>query len=310
MRAEEEDQVGPLVPEVPHDCSTDTCLTFPYGSNSPRPFPPSPVHTVTDSPIRVSPLIIVTNNPSGDDSPTPISSTPPVPTFSQTFTSLPPIQTTNPPSNPFYSPYFSSSFPHTGPIVFPGSLPEFSYPGAPLPGTSSTSFETVPLPYGPIPSRIVPFAKPIPYFSFESQSMASSGPLRRCGRGSRGTPSGRRGAPRDRRGRATSTTSSQTSPIPSYLWPDHRPSLVPPRGPSANGTLNLATRPRVPNYPPDSFPPSPFHNDYFTVLKAASPVVIFHCPSPFTHKSFASVYSISFRPGHNTKSLLIAGINQ
>ena len=93
------------------------------------------MHPVTDSPIRVSPLTIVTNSPSGDDSPihrssvhnspTPTSSTPPVLTFSQTFTSLPSIQTTNPPNNPFYSPYFSSSFPHPGPIVFPGSPPEF-----------------------------------------------------------------------------------------------------------------------------------------------------------------------------------------
>ena len=49
-RAEEEDQVGPQAQENPHDSSTDSCLTFPYSSNSPRPFPPSPVHSVTDSP--------------------------------------------------------------------------------------------------------------------------------------------------------------------------------------------------------------------------------------------------------------------
>ena len=143
VRVEEEDQVGPQVPEDPHDSSTDTCPTFPYSSDSPRPFPPSPVHTVTDSPIRISPLTIVTDNPSGDDpstpilspihrpsghnSPTPTSSTPPVLTFPQTFTSLSSIQTTNPPNNPFYSPYFSSSFPHPGPIVFPGGPPEFPY---------------------------------------------------------------------------------------------------------------------------------------------------------------------------------------
>ena len=45
-------------------------------------------------------------------------------------------------------------------------------------------------------------------------------------------------------------------------------------------------------------------------MRAASPVVIFHCPSPFTQKSFSSVYSISFPHGHDTKSLLVAGINQ
>ena len=72
VRAEEEDQVGLQAPEDPHDSSTDTCPTFPYSSDSPRPFPPSPVHTVTDSPIRISLLTIVTDNPSGDDSPAPI----------------------------------------------------------------------------------------------------------------------------------------------------------------------------------------------------------------------------------------------
>ena len=326
VRAEEEDQVALQVPEDPHDSPTDTCLTFPYSSDSPRPFPPSPMHTVTDSPIRASPLTIITNSPSGDDSPTPTlstihrssghnsptptSSTPPVLTFSQTFTSLPSIQTTNPSNNPFYSPYFSSSFSHTGPIVFPGNPPEFPHFGIPLPGTSSTFSETVSLPYCPIPSSIVPTAKPIPFFSIESQSMASSGSHKRHGRGSRGTHSGRRGAPRGRRGRATSTTSSQTSPIPSHLWPDHQPSLVPSKGPSADEALNLTIRPRVFSYFPDSLPPSPFHYDYFTILKTASPVVIFHCPSPFTLKNFSSVYSINFHPSHNTKSLLVAGINQ
>ena len=326
VRAEEEDQVGLQVPEDPHDSSADTCLTFPYSSSSPRPFPASPVHTVTDSSIRVSPLTIVTNNPSGDDSPipilspiqrssshnspTPTSSTPPVLTFSQTFTSLLSIQTTNPSNNPFYSPYFSSSFPHPGPIVFPWSPPKFPYFGIPLPGTSSTFSKTVSLPHFPISSLIAPTAKPIPFFSIESQSMASSGPCRRCGRGSRGTYSGRGRAPRGRRGRATSTTSGQTSPIPSYLWPVHQPSLVPSKGSSANEALNLTTRSRVFNHLPGSLPPSPLHYDYFTTLKAASPVVIFHCPSSFTHKSFSSVYSIKFHHGLDTKSLLIAGINQ
>ena len=270
VRAEEEDQVGLQAPEDSHDSSTDTCPTFPYSLDSPRPFPPSPVHTVTDSPIRVSPLTIVTNNSSGDDSPIPTSSTPPVLTFSQTFTSLPSIQTTNYPINPFYSPYFSSSFPHTGPIVFPGGPPEFPYFGIPLSGTSSTFSETVSLPHCLISSRIAPTAKPIPFFSIESQSMASSGPRRRHGRGSRGTPSGRRGAPRGRRGRATSTTSSQTSPIASHPWPDNQPSLVPSMGFSANEALNLTTRPRVLNYLSDSLPPSPFYYDYLTTLKAAS----------------------------------------
>ena len=201
VRAEEEDQVGLQAPGDPHDSSTDTCLTFPYSSNSPRPFPPSPVHPVTDSPTRVSPLFIVTSNSSsnnspihrstGHNSPTPASSTPPVPTSSQTFTSIPPSQTTNPSNNPFYTPYFSSSFPHTGPIVFPGGPPEFPYFGVPFPGTSSTFSETVSLPSYPIPSMVTPTAKPIPFFPIEPQPITSFGPYRRRGRGSRGTHSGR-----------------------------------------------------------------------------------------------------------------------
>ena len=50
VKVEEEAQVGPQAQESPHDSSTDSCLTFPYSSDSPRPFPPSPVHSVTDSP--------------------------------------------------------------------------------------------------------------------------------------------------------------------------------------------------------------------------------------------------------------------
>ena len=131
MRTEEEDQVGPQAPEDPHDSSTDSCLTFPYSLNSPRPFPPSPVHPVTDSPIRVSPLFIATSNNSpvhrsiDHYSPVPTSSTSPILTSSQTFTSFPSSQITDPFNNPFYTPYFSSSFPQTGPIVFPGVLLNF-----------------------------------------------------------------------------------------------------------------------------------------------------------------------------------------
>ena len=137
---EEEDQVGPQAPEDPHDSSTDSCLTFPYSSNSPRPFPPSPVHSVTDSPTRVSPLFIATSNNSpvhrsiDHYSPVPTSSTSPLLKSSQTFISIPSSQITDPFNNPFYTPYFSSSFPQTGPIVSPGSPPEFPYLGVPLSG--------------------------------------------------------------------------------------------------------------------------------------------------------------------------------
>ena len=85
---EGENQVGLQAPEDPHDSSTDSCLTFPYSSNSPRPFPPSPVHSVTDSPLRVSPLFIATSN----NSPVSTSSTSPLLKSSQTFTSIPPVR--------------------------------------------------------------------------------------------------------------------------------------------------------------------------------------------------------------------------
>ena len=320
MRAEEEDQVGLQAPEDPHDSSTDTCPTLPYSSNSPRPFPPSPVHPATDSPIRVSPLFITTSNSSsnnsptqgsvGHNSPTAAPSTSPVPTSSQTFTSIPSSQITGPSNNPFYTPYFSSSFPHTGPIVFPGGPPEFPYLGVPPPGTSSTLSKTVSLPSYSIPSMVTPTAKPIPFFSIGPQSISSFGPYRRRGRSSRGTYSGRGRAPRGRRGKTTSTTSCKTSPIPSYFWPDYQPGLVSSRGSSANEALNLALMPRVFDHFPASLPLNPLHYDFFTVLRAASPVVTFHCPSPLTQKSFSSVYSISFPHGHDTKSLLIAGIKQ
>ena len=313
---EEEDQVGLQAPEDPHDSSTDSCLTFPYSLNSPRPFPPSPVHPVTDSPIRVSPLLIATSNISpvhrsiDHYSPVPASSTSPILTSSQTFTSFPSSQISDPFNNPFYTPYFSSSFPHTGPIVFPGSPPEFPYLGVQLSGFGSNLSKTVFLPSYPIPSMVTPIAKPIPSFSTGPQSTSSFGPYRKRGRSSRGTYSGRGRAPRGRRGRITSTTSCQTSPIPSYFWPDYQPGLVSSGGFSANEALNLALMPRVFDHFPTSLPLNPFHYDFFTVLRAASPVVTFHCPSPLTQKSFSSVYSISFPHGHDSKPLLVAGIKQ
>ena len=137
VRAEEEDQVDPQAQENLHDSSTDSCLTFPYSSNSPRPFPPSPVHSVTDSPKRVSPLPIAINNPSSDNSAihspivynfsTPVPSTLPISIPSQTFTSALFTPTTNSYNTPLYIPYSSSSFPQTGLIVFPGSPPDFPY---------------------------------------------------------------------------------------------------------------------------------------------------------------------------------------
>ena len=260
--------MGPQTQESPHDSSTDSCLTFPYSSNSPRPFPPSPVHSVSDSTKRVSPLPIATSNPSSDNSaihslivhnlPTPVLSTLPI---------------------------SSSSFPQPGPIVFPGSSPDYPYFRTTLSGSNST---------------------------FPTGSQFTSGPSssKRSGRGSRSTYSGKGRAPRGRRCRITSSTSCQTSPIPSYFWPDYQPSSISSGDSSANNALNLALMPRVFNHYPTNLPLNPLHYDFFTVLRAAYPVVTFHCPSPLTQRSFSFVYSLSFTHGLDSKPLLVAGINQ
>ena len=293
--AEEEDQVGPQTQKSPCDSSTDSCLTFPYSSNSPRPFPPSPVHSVSDSPKRVSPLPIATSNPSSDNSaihspivhnlPTPVLSTLPISIPSQTFTPVLFTPTTNSYNTPPYFPFSSSSFPQPGPIVFPGSSPDYPYFRTTLSGSDST---------------------------FPTGSQFTSGPSssKRSGRGSRSTYSGRGRASRGRRCRITSSTSCQTSPIPSYFWPDYQPSSISSGDSSANNALNLALMPRVFNHYPTNLPLNPLHYDFFTVLRAASPAVTFHCPSPLTQRSFSFVYSLSFTHGLDSKPLLVAGINQ
>ena len=284
--------MGPQTQESLHDSSTDSCLTFPYSSNSPRPFPPSPVHSVTDSPKGVSPLPIATSNPSSDNSaihshnlPTPVLSTLPIPIPSQTFTPVLFTPTINSYNTPPYFPFSSSSFPQPGPIVFPGSPPDYPYFRTTLSGSDST-------------------------FPIGSQSTSGSMSFKRSGRGSRGTYSGKGRAPRGRRCRITSSTSCQTSPIPSYFWPDYQPSSISSGDSSANNALNLALMPRVFNHYPTSLPLNPLHYDFFTVLRAASPVVTFHCPSPLTQRSFSFVYSLSFTRGLDSKPLLVAGINQ
>ena len=225
VKAEEEDQVGPQTQESLHDSSTDSCLTFPYSSNSPRPFPPSPIHSVTDSPKGVSPLPIATSNPSSDNSaihspiihnlPTSVLSTLPISIPSQTFTPVLFTPTTNSYNTPSYLPFSSSSFPQPGPIVFPGSPPDYPYFRTTLSGSDST---------------------------FPTGSQFTSGPSssKISGRGSRSTYSGRERAPRGRRCKITSSTSCQTSPIPSYFWPDYQPSSISSGDSSANNTLNLA----------------------------------------------------------------------
>ena len=280
--------MGPEAQESFHDSSTDSCPTLPYSSDSPRPFPPSPVHSVSDSPKRVSPLPIATSNPSSDNSashspivhnlPTPVLFTP----------------TTNSYNTPSYFPFSSSSFPQPGPIVFPGSPPDYPYFRTTLSGSDSAFSNTASLPSYPS--------------GFQSTSGPS--PFRGRGRNSRGTHSGRGRAPRGRRYRITSSTSCQTSPVPSYFWPDYQPSLISTGDASANNALNLALMPRIFNHYPPSLPLNPLQYDFFSVLRAASPVVTFHCPSPLTQRSFSFVYSLSFTRGLDSKPLLVAGINQ
>ena len=280
------------------------------------------LYTLSQTPhsVSVSPLPIGISNPSSDNSaihspivhnfPTPVLSTLPISIPSQTFTSTLFTPTTDSYNTSLYIPYSSSSFPQTGPIVFPGSPPDFPYFGTTLSGYDSTFPNTVSLPSYPLPSMVTPITIPIPFFSTGSQSTSGSGSFKRSGRGSRGTYSGRGRASRSRRGKITSTTSCQTSPILSYFWPDYQPSPISSGGSSTNDALNLALMPRVFDHFPTSLPLNPLHYDFFTVLRAASSVVTFHCPSPLTQKSFSPVYSISFPCGHDSKPLLVAGIKQ
>ena len=296
--------MGPQAQESFHDSSTDSCLTLPSSSDSPRPFPPSPVHFVTDSPKRVSPLPVATSNPSSDNSaihspivhnlPIPVPSTLPISIPSQTFTSALFTPTTNSYNTPPYFPFSDNSFPQTGPIVFPGSPPDYPYFRTTLSGSNST-----------FPNTASP-----PSYPSRFQSTSGPRPFRGHGRSSRSSYSGRGRAPRGRRYRITSSTSCQTSPVPSYFWPDYQPSLISSGDASANNALNLALIPRVFNHYPTSLPLNPFQYDFFTVLRAASPVVTFHCPSPLNQRSFSFVYSLSFTHGLDSKPLLVAGINQ
>ena len=151
-----------------------------------------------------------------------------------------------------------------------------------------------------MPFMITSTAKPIPFFSTEPQSTSSSGPHRKRGRNSRGTYSGRGRAPRGRRGIITSTTSCQTSPIPSYFWPDYQPSSVSSRDSSATGALNLAIMPRVFDHFPASLPLNPLHYDFFTVLRAASLWLLFIVLLPLLRRasplSTQSIFPVAMIP--------------
>ena len=288
--------MGPQAQESLRESSTDSCPTLPYSSDSPRPFPPSPVHLVTVSPERVSPLSIATSNPSSDNSAiqNPVTHNLPIPIPSQTFTSALSTSTTNSYNTSPHFPFSYNSFPQVSPIIFPGIPTDYSHFRATLSGFNSTfPNATSPPPY---PSRF--------------QSTSGPKPSSGHGRSSRNTYSGRGRAPRGRGYRITSSTSCQTSPIPSYFLPDYQPSPTSSGDASANNALNLALMPRVFNHYPPSLPLNPFQYDFFTVLRATSPVVTFHCPSPLTQRSFSFVYSLSFTRGLDSKPLLVAGVNQ
>ena len=129
--------MDPQAQEVLHDSSTDSCLTFPYSSNSPRPFPPSPVHYVSVSPEGVSPLPTATNNPPIDNvssivqAPSiPIPSIIPISKSSQTHPSILLSPITSSYNAPLYPPYPPRSFPQTGPSAYAGisSIPPYFGP--------------------------------------------------------------------------------------------------------------------------------------------------------------------------------------
>ena len=296
MKAGEEGQVGPRAYESPHDSSTDSCPTLPYGLDSPGPFPPSPISFVTISPERVSSLTIATGNPSDDNSTiqNPDTHSLPIPIPSQTFTSAVSTSTANSYNTSPHFPFSYNSFPQVSPIIFPRIPTDYSH----FKATHSGFNSTFPNAASPLPSSSGP--------------QFTSGPRPSRGRGisSGDTYSGRGRAIRSRGHKITSSTSCQTSPIPNYLWPDYQPSSTPSGDAPGNNALNLALMPRIFNHCPPNPPLNPFQYDFFTVLRAASPVVTFHYPSPLTQRNFSFVYSLSFTQEVDSKSLLITGVNQ
>ena len=313
-RARVEGQVDPQAQEALHSSSTDSCLTFPHSSDSPRPFPPSPAHYVSASPEGVAHLPIVTNNPPIDKvvthsvtvhaPPIPIPSTIPIFGSSQTHPSILLSPTANSYNTLLYPPYLPRSFPQAGPSVFAGisSIPPYFRPSFP---------NTISMPSPSLPFMVTPSSIPAPSSFSRVQPNFGPSPSRRSIKVPRATPPGKRRAPRGRRrSRVTSTASCQTSPVPSYFWPDFQPSRVSSGGPSTEGALDLALMPRAYSHFPTSLPLDPLHFDFFTILRVASPVVTFHCPSPLSQKSFSFVYSIHFPHGEDAKPILVTGIQR
>ena len=166
--------------------------------------------------------------------------------------------------------------------LFLRQVPQYLLEFLPSPLTLDLHFLTLPMPSQPLPPMVIPRTIPVSFSSTGPQSSFGPRPSRRSVRIPRGTPPGRRRAPRGRRSKITSTASCQTSPIPSYFWPDFQPRRASSGGPSTDGALHLALMPRAYSHFPTSLPLDPLHFDFFTILRVASPVVTFHCPSPLT----------------------------
>ena len=296
VKAKEEDQVGPQTQESLRDSSTDSCPTLPYSLDSPNSSPPSPVPLVTISPERVSRLPITTSNSFRNNSAIQnlVAHDLPIPILSQTSTSALSTSTSNPYNTSPHFPFSYHSFPQVNPIIFLGIPTDYSHFRATLSGLNSAS----------------PSAASSPSHSSGFQFTSRPRPSRGRGISSGDTYSGRGNIFRGRGYRITSSTSCQTSPIPNFLRPDYQPSSTPSGDASANNALNLALMPRVFNHYPPNPPLNPFQYDFFTVLRAASPVVTFHYPSPLTQRSFSFVYSLRFTQGVDSKPLLITGVNQ
>ena len=158
---------------------------------------------------------------------------------SQTHSSVLLTPITNSYNTPLYIPYPSSSFPQTGALVLPGSSPVLPYFGPSFSASVPSFPNTVSIPSHPLPPMVTPNTIPIPLSSTGSQSTSGPGSSGKQVRSPRGTLSGRRRAPRSRRSKITSTTSCQTSPVPSYFWPDYQPSRVSSGDSSTNNALNL-----------------------------------------------------------------------
>ena len=172
-------------------------------------------------------------------------------------------------------------------------------------------FLTLSMPSPSLPPMVTPSSIPAPSSFGRVQPNFGPSPSRRSIKVPRATSPGKRRAPRGRRrSRVTSTASCQTSPIPSYFWLDFQPSRVFSGGPSTEGALDLALMPRAYNHFPTSLPLDPLHFDFFTILRVASPIITFHCPSPLSQKSFSSVYSIHFPHGVDAKPILVTGIHR